>query len=112
VVGPTGPAFFNLTGTTYIANRILGAADYGTLVRMNLSGAGTVTIPSDLTYTFPVGAQIIIVQMGIGQITVTPGSGVSLLSEGNKRITKAQYATASLIKLAADTWLLSGNLTV
>jgi hypothetical protein len=111
-VGPTGPAFFNLTGTTYTGNRILGAADYGTLVRMNLTGAGTVTIPSDLTYTFPTGAQIIIVQMGVGQITVTPGSGVSLFSEGNKRITKAQYATASLIKLAADTWLLTGNLTV
>jgi hypothetical protein len=79
---------------------------------MNLTGAGTLTIPSDLTYTFPIGAQIIMVQMGVGQITVTPGSGVSLFSEGNKRITKAQYATASLIKLAADTWLLTGNLTV
>jgi hypothetical protein len=79
---------------------------------MNLPGAGTVTVPPDITYSFPVGAQIVVVQLGVGQVTFTAGAGVTIYSEGNKKITKAQYATASLIKLAADTWLLSGNLTV
>jgi hypothetical protein len=79
---------------------------------MNVGSANTLTIPSDLTYSFATGTQIVVVQFGAGQTTFTAGSGVTILSEGNKRITKAQYATASLIKLAADTWLLSGNLTV
>jgi hypothetical protein len=112
VTGPTGPAFFNLVGATYTANRILGAADAGSLVRMNLGVANTITIAPDITYNFPIGTQIVIVQFGAGQTTFVAGSGVTIRSEGNKLITKAQYATASLIKLAADTWLLAGNLTV
>ena len=110
--GATGPAFFPLTGVTYTANRTLGLADAGTLVKMSLGAANTVTIPPDITTNFEVGAQIVVVQLGVGQTTFVPGSGVSIYSEGSKRITKAQYATASLIKLSADTWLLSGNLTV
>jgi hypothetical protein len=110
--GATGPAFFPLTGTTYTVNRILGLADAGTLVKMNLGAANTVTIPPDITANFDVGTQIVIVQLGVGQTTFVPGAGVNIYSEGSKRITKAQYATASLIKLSADSWLLSGNLTV
>jgi hypothetical protein len=79
---------------------------------MNLGSANTVTIPPDITTNFDVGTQIVVVQLGVGQTTFVPGSGVNIYSEGSKRITKAQYATASLIKLSADTWLLSGNLTV
>jgi hypothetical protein len=110
--GPTGPAFFNLTGTTYTTTRTLGLADAGTLVKMNVSSATSIVISPDITTNFPVGTQIVVVQMGIGQITFSPAAGVNLYTEGSKRITKAQYATASLIKLGADSWLLSGNLTV
>jgi hypothetical protein len=110
--GPTGPAFFPLTGTTYTASHILVAGNAGTLVKMNVSSAHTLTIPPEITYNFDVGTQIVVVQLGAGQTTITPGTGVSLVSEGGKRITKAQYATASLIKLGTDAWLLTGNLTV
>jgi hypothetical protein len=110
--GATGPAFFPLTGTTYTTSHILVAGNAGTLVKMSVSTAHTLTIPPEITYNFPVGTQIVIAQLGAGQTTITPGAGVSLVSEGGKRITKAQYATASLIKLGADAWLLTGNLTV
>jgi hypothetical protein len=110
--GATGPAFFPLTGTTYTTSHILVAGNAGTLVKMNVSSAHTLTIPPEITYNFDVGTQIVIAQLGAGQTTITPGAGVSLVSEGGKRITKAQYATASLIKLGADAWLLTGNLTV
>jgi hypothetical protein len=79
---------------------------------MNVATAHTVTISPDITTNFDVGTQIVVVQLGVGQTTFTAGSGVSLFTEGGKRITKAQYATASLIKLGPDNWLLSGNLTV
>jgi hypothetical protein len=79
---------------------------------MNLSVANTVTVSPDITTNMPTGTQIVIVQLGAGQSTITAGAGVTLFSEGGKRVTKAQYATASLIKLGADNWLLSGNLTV
>jgi len=79
---------------------------------MNLGVANTLTVAPDLTYNFPIGTQIVVLQLGAGQTTFVAGSGVVIRSEGNKFITKAQYATASLIKLAADTWLLAGNVTV
>jgi hypothetical protein len=49
-------------------------------------------------------------QLGNGQVTVAGAAGVTLVSEGARFITKAQYAIASLIKLGPNTWLLSGNL--
>jgi hypothetical protein len=79
---------------------------------MTVAAANTVTVPPDISVNFPVGTQIVVAQLGIGQTTFVSGSGVNVYSEGNKKTTKAQYATASLIKLAADTWLLTGNLTV
>jgi hypothetical protein len=79
---------------------------------MLVGGAHSLIIPPDIGYNFELGTQIVVAQMGVGQTTFTPGTGVTILSEGSKYITKSQYAMASLIKVSADTWLLSGNLTV
>ena len=38
-------------------------------------------------------------------------SGVTLLSEGSKTTLNGLYSVCSLVKLATDTWLLTGNLT-
>ena len=72
------------------------------------------TVPLDGTggYTFDTGTQIVLAQIGVGQVTIAAASGVSLLTEGSRFTTKARYAVASLIKLGANQWLLSGNLTV
>jgi hypothetical protein len=81
---------------------------------MNSSVGLTLTVPLDGAggYTFPIGTQIVVTQLGTGQVTISGASGVSVLSEGNRRITKARYAVASLIKLSSNSWLLSGNLLV
>ena len=114
VTGPQGPAFFNLTGPQYLESRTLIAADAAQLVKINSSSATAVTVPLDGTdgYTFPVGTQIVITQLGNGPVTVGGVVGVSVLTEGNRYTTKARYAVASLIKLSANSWLLSGNLVV
>jgi len=51
-------------------------------------------------------------QLNTGAVTVTWPSGVSVVSEGGRYTTKARYAVGSLIKLGANSWLLSGNLVV
>jgi hypothetical protein len=114
VTGPEGPPFFNLTGPQYLESRVLVAADAAQLVKINSSAATTVTVPLDGTdgYTFPTGTQIVITQLGNGPVTVGGVVGVSVLTEGNRYTTKARYAVASLIKLSANSWLLSGNLVV
>ena len=112
--GSTGPANFELVGTQYLVSTTLIAADAASIVRMNSSSLLVLTVPSDGTggYTFPIGTQIVVAQIGVGQVRFDPAAGVTIRSEGDRRTTKAQYAVASLIKLSSNQWLLSGNLTV
>jgi len=114
-LGPTGPANFELTGSNYLTSIILTSGDAARIVKMNSSTAVDLTIPADgfNGYTFPVGTQIVFTQLGVGQVTVKAQTGAVLIrSEGTRITTKARYAVGSLIKLATNEWLLSGNLTV
>jgi hypothetical protein len=81
---------------------------------MNSSSPTTITIPLDgfNGLTFQTGTQIVFTQIGVGQVTVGGQAGVLVLTEGSRFTTKARYAVGSLIKLGANQWLLSGNLTV
>jgi hypothetical protein len=112
--GPTGPANFEVVGANRLASHVLVAADVATIVKMNSSSAMTLDIPEDGTngYTFPTGTQILFTQLGVGQVTVRALGSVALRSEGSRVTTKSRYAVGSLIKLSANEWLLSGNLTV
>jgi hypothetical protein len=112
--GPTGPAVFNLTGPQYLSSVSLQPSDVASLVKVNSSTPTTITVPLDGEggYTFPTGTQIVLTQLGVGAVTIAGASGVSVLTEGGRNITKARYAVASLIKLSSNSWLLSGNLTV
>jgi len=110
--GATGPANFELVGAQYLGNRVLQEEDSATIVKINSSSLTTVTVPADGEngYTFPEGTQIVLTQLGVGQFTVEGQTGVLINSEGSRFTTKARYSVASLIKLGADEWLLSGNL--
>jgi hypothetical protein len=118
VTGPTGPANFELTGSNYLTSIILTSGDAARIVKMNSSSAVDLTIPLDGfnpgtgAYTFPIGTQIVFTQLGVGQVTVKGQVGVTIRSEGSRITTKSRYAVGSLIKLSANEWLLSGNLTV
>jgi hypothetical protein len=92
------------TGTTYTL--VIGDADK--LVEMSNAAAITLTIPTNSSVAFPTGTQIDLLQTGAGQVTVG-GAGVTLQSEGTKLKLKGQYAAATLIKRATDTWVLIGN---
>lgn len=111
-IGPTGPAYYELVGNQYLENVVLVEGDAASIVKINSSIATTVTVPSDGTngYTFPTGTQIVLTQLGVGQVIVEGDTGVTILSEGSRFTTKARYAVASLIKLSSNSWLLSGNL--
>jgi hypothetical protein len=112
ITGPTGPAFFNLTGPQYLSSVTLTANDNASLVKLNSSSPTVVTVPADGTggYTFDTGSQIVLTQLGSAVFSVTGAAGVSVLSEGSRYTSKQRYAVASLIKLGANSWLLSGNL--
>lgn len=94
------------TGTTYT----LVLTDSSRLVTLSNTGAITATVPPNSSVAFPTGSQVNLMQLGAGQVTVAAGSGVTLRSAGSLVKTSAQYAVATLVKIASDEWVLLGNL--
>ena len=95
------------TGTTYT----LVLADANKLVTQSNASGITTTIPPNTDVAFQIGDQVNLLQLGAGQVTVAPGSGVTIRSEGTKLKLKGQYAAATCIKIASDEWVLVGNLS-
>lgn len=95
------------TDTTYTP--VLG--DSAKLITLTNASSITLTIPPNSSVAYPTGTQLVIYQGGAGQVTIAAGSGVTLNSNGTKLKLAGQYAVASLIKIATDTWIVTGNLS-
>jgi hypothetical protein len=93
------------------ASYTLVIGDEGKLVETNVASANNLTVPPNSSVAFPVGTQVLVSQYGAGQTTIVAGAGVTLRSSGTKIKLSAQYAIATLIKIATDEWMLSGDLT-
>ena len=92
------------------ASYTLVLSDRNKIVEMGVGTANTLTVPPDSTVTFPTGTHITIIQTGSGQCTVTQGSGVTINATPGRKL-RAQWSGATLIKRAADTWVLIGDLS-
>jgi uncharacterized protein YraI len=77
-----------------------------------LSNAAAIalTIPLNATVAFPVGTEILLTQLGAGQITVAAASGATVNGRSGLK-TAGQYATVSLVKIGTDAWLIAGDTT-
>lgn len=94
------------TGTTYT----FVISDFGKMVTFASATATTLTVPSNAGIAFQTNTEIDIAQLGAGQVTVTTASGVNLYSYNALKKLTGQYAGGTLKMIAADTWLLVGNL--
>jgi hypothetical protein len=95
------------TGTSYTA--VLG--DDGDLVTLDNAAAITFTVPPNSSVAFGIGTQINVMQLGAGQVTITPGAGVTIRSSNSRLKTTAQYSVATCVKIATDTWVAVGSLS-
>lgn len=93
-------------GTTY--SPVL--ADAGDMIRLNNASAITVTIEPDSTTDYGVGTVLTFEQVGAGAITFAAGAGVTVNSRGELLTTAGQFAVATVIKVAANTWTLTGDM--
>ena len=87
---------------------------YQVLEVMNKATAIAYKIPTDASVAFPVGTALTILNIGVGDCTisaVTPGT-TTVLSAGAVAAspTLAQYKTAVCIKTAANTWYVVGGI--
>ena len=82
------------------------------LIEMGSGSALTLSIPTDATLNFPIGTSIDILQTGAGQVTiaaVTPETTTVNATPGLKL--RTQWSSATLLKRAANTWVVFGDLT-
>lgn len=99
------------TATTYT----FVLADNGKLVTSNNASAQTLSIPTNASVAFPVGTQINVAWItGAGQPTiqaVTSGTTTILSTGATSTAPKLRVvnAVASCIKIATDTWLVTGD---
>lgn len=93
------------SGTTYTIQR----SDLNSTIMASNASAVTITIPPYASTPFDLGARIDVCQYGTGQVTIAPGSGVTLRSTPTLK-TRAQYSTLSCIKIATNEWLIVGDL--
>lgn len=85
-------------------------ADAGKLVELSNTSAITVTVPLNSSVAYPIGTQINLLQTNTGQVTVAATGGVTINANPGLKL-RAQWAFATLIKRATDTWVLVGDIT-
>jgi len=96
----------SFTGNTTIATTDAGKHYYSTQ-----STSYILTIANNASQGLQVGAAITVVNQGTGNITIAQGSGVTLYIAGNATSgnrTVSTFGMATLIKVATDTWFISG----
>ena len=93
------------TGTTYT----LVQSDAGKLITMNNASANTLTIPTNASVAFAIGTIIAVDMLGAGVTTIDGDTGVTVNgSSGGSETITAQYKGASLKKISTDTWIVQG----
>ena len=79
------------------------------VVEMNMSSAGTFTVPLDATLAWPVGASMDIFATGTGEITIAGEAGVTLNATPGL-ILRTQWSSATIMKRGANNWVVYGDL--
>lgn len=92
-------------------------SDNGKLVTSNNASAQTLSIPTNASVAYPIGAQINVAWItGAGQPTinaVTPGTTTVLSTGATSTAPKLRLvnSVATCIKIATDTWLVTGDIS-
>jgi hypothetical protein len=85
--------------------------DASKLVTLTNALALTLSVPTDASVAFPIGTTIDLAQMGAGKVTVAAVTPGTTTVNGTPSLGfRAQYSAATLIKIAANNWLLVGDL--
>ena len=106
------PAFEVQTAKT--ADYTAGSGDeYQQLIPMNKATAIAFQIPTDATYDFAIGTVITVLNIGVGDLTIsaTTSGTTTVLSAGATPAAPVveQYKSAACIKTAANAWYVLGS---
>jgi hypothetical protein len=91
-------------------NYTLAIADDGIIVETNSASNIIITVPLDSTTNFPIGTRITILRANTGAASVAGAVGVTVNATPGLNL-RAQWSAATLLKRAANTWVLMGDLS-
>lgn len=94
------------TGTTYT----FVAADRYRVVTATNSAAQTYTVPANSSVPYPIGSSLQVIQKGTGQVTLVNDTGVTL-NQAHGLKTSVQWAVVTLVKIATNVWVVTGDTT-
>lgn len=95
------------TGTTYT----LALTDANnTVVELSNTSTITVTVPTNTSVAFPIGAQVQLLQTNTGQVTVAGASTVTVNGTPGLKL-RTQWSFATLIKRDTNSWVLVGDVS-
>lgn len=93
--------------TSSTTNYTFVASDSGKFINVNSGSAITVTVDSGL----PAGFTVTVCQLGAGAVVFATGSGVTINNRQGHTRTAGQYAVASIVSTAYNTYVLVGDTT-
>lgn len=92
-------------------NRNILASDaYAKYIRFTNASAKTITAQPNATTAIPVGSVIVFINIGAGNLTITPGAAVTINKPSTQTFVLGQYASATLTKVGTDEWDLAGGM--
>ena len=100
-----------ISTVTKTATGTLALTDAGKVVETSVATANNLTVPTNASVGFPVGTQILVIQVGAGQTTLVDGAGVTLNAKSSNLKITGQWSAVTLIKRATDTWVAIGDLS-
>ncbi len=107
-VGPAPPAFAVKNFTSNAVAPVL--ADENCLCTLSNAAAITITMPSDATAPFQINAEVSYLWLGVGQPTFLAGPAAVVNATPGLKM-RARYSAATAKKIAANTWVIIGDLS-
>ena len=107
-VGPPPPAFAVKNLTSASVAPVL--ADENCLCTLSNAAAITVTMPSDATQPFQINAEVSYLWLGVGQPTFLAGPAAVVNATPGLKM-RARYSAVTAKKIAANTWVIIGDLS-
>lgn len=89
--------------------RTLTTADAGAYVRHTNAGASTVTVAPQASQSWATDTEIHIRRAGAGNLTLTPGAGVTLIAPSGGTLVMTEAMSVTLKRVSSDVWDVIGQ---
>lgn len=96
--------------TEQVADFLIDNTHRNKTVPVNAATAVNATIQPDSDLDIPIDSEVTLFRKGAGAVAFVAGAGVTILNPTLALTAKAQYSQITAKKVAADTWVVSGDL--